>query len=373
MPKTRLIVVVLVVFGLILSFGAGYTFGTSTADTGLGKVAEAWHIIFQDYVEKDRLDGAVLEDGAVKGMIEALHDPYSTYLDAETYQLSLTSVEGRFEGIGARVTVKDGQLIVVTPIAGSPADMAGIKPGDIILEINGEPASGLSLEAAVLKIRGPKGTPVRILVLHEGESEPGELEITRAEIEVPSVEFERRGEIAYIHINEFSQYTSEELSVFFQTGLEGARGIVLDLRDNLGGLLSEVIDVAGYFLPGGVVVRVVDNTGRENGLTVEPNQFTTELPMVVLVNGFSASGSEVLSGALQDYNRAVIAGEKTFGKGSVNVLRQLSDGSGLYLTTARWLTPYGRPIEGEGITPDYELELEGEGAISWAISYLEQS
>jgi len=373
MSKTKVAVVVLAVLGLILSFGAGYAFGSESGATGLGKVKEAWDVIFSDYVEKDSLDAAVLGDGAVKGMLDALDDPYSAYLDASTYQLSLTGIQGRFEGIGARVTLKDKQLIVVTPLAGSPAEMAGIRSGDIILEVNGEPVSGLSLEEAVLKIRGPKGTSVGLSVLHEGAAEPVEIEITRAEVEVPSVEFERRGDIAYIRISEFSEHTSEELLPIFRTEIQGTTGIVLDLRNNLGGLLQEVVDVSGYFLPGGVAVRMVDNDDRESELSIKPNPLATNLPMVVLVNGFTASGGEVLSGALQDYGRALIAGQKTFGKGSVDILRQLQDGSALYITTARWLTPYGRPIEGEGITPDHELELEGEDAINWAIDYLKQN
>lgn len=373
MSKVKVIVSVLMVFGLVLSFGAGYVFGTGTHSTGMGKIEEAWTLIFQDYVEKDRLDVDVLAEGAVKGMVIALDDPYSTYLDAETYELGLTGIQGRFEGIGARVTVKDEQLVVVTPIAGSPAEMAGIKTGDIIMEVNGEPVSGLTLEEAVLKIRGPRGTEVTLSALHEGDAEPVEIKITRAEIEVPSVEFERHGEIAYIKISEFSQHTSEELMPFFETALPGADGIVLDLRNNLGGLLGEVVDVSGYFLPEGVAVWMVDNAGQESEFTIEPNPLATSLPMVVLVNDFTASGGEVLSGALQDYGRAVIAGQQTFGKGSVNILRQLRDGSGLYITTARWLTPDRRPIEGEGITPDYELELEGEEALSWAIDYLKQN
>ncbi len=372
MSKTK-VVVIIAILGLVLSFGAGYTLGNLDGDAGLGKVGEAWGIIFEDYVERDGLDAGVLGGGAVRGMVEALDDPYSTYLDAETYRLSLSSIQGKFEGIGARVMVEDEQLIVVTPIAGSPAEGAGIKAGDIILEVNGESVSGLTLMEAVLKIRGPSGTPVRLLVLHEGETEAVEIEIIRAEIEVPSVQFEMMGDIAYIRISEFSQHTSEELMPFAEITVQEATGIVLDLRRNLGGLLQEVVDVAGYFIREGVIVRVVDNAGRETQSIVEANQFVTDLPMVVLVDEFSASGSEVLSGALQDYGRAIVAGKTTFGKGSVNVLRQLKDGSGLYITTARWLTPKGRPIEGEGITPDYELELEGDDAISWAIDYLKQN
>jgi carboxyl-terminal processing protease len=307
-------------------------------------------------------------------MLEALDDPYSAYLDAETYQLSLSNLEGKFEGIGAYVAVQDEQIIIIAPIADSPAAKAGIKAGDIILEIDDRSALEISLVEAVLYIRGPKGTSVRLLILHQDESEPEEIEIIRAEIEVSSVYFEMKGDIAYISITNFSERTDEELSPVLQSiTQEAATGIILDLRSNPGGLLHTVVDVASRFLKEGVVVDVVDNQGRHTTSTVEPKGTTTDLPLVVLVDSFSASGSEVLAGALQDYARATIAGTRTYGKGSVNILHQLKDGSGLYITTARWFTPNGRPIEGEGIDPDYELELEGEDAIQWAIDYLKSN
>jgi len=303
-------------------------------------------------------------------MVEALDDPYSAYLDAETYQLSLSDLAGKFEGIGAYVAVKDEQIMIIAPIPDSPAAKAGIKAGDIILGIDDKPASEMSLAEAVLYIRGPKGTSVRLLILHQGETEPEEIEIVRAEIELSSVYFEMRGDIAYINIAYFSERTNEELSPVLQSiTQEAATGIILDLRSNPGGLLQTVVDVASRFLKEGVVVDVVDNQGQHTASTVKPKGTTTDLPLVVLVDSYSASGSEVLAGALQDYARAIIAGTKTYGKGSVNILHQLEDGSGLYITTARWLTPNGRPIEGEGIDPDYELDLE-EDAIGWAIDYL---
>ncbi|MBA7691463.1 putative CtpA-like serine protease [subsurface metagenome] len=188
---------------------------------------------------------------------------------------------------------------------------------------------------------------------------------------MPSVYFEMRGDIAYINITYFSERTNEELSPVLQSiTQEAATGIILDLRSNPGGLLQTVVDVASRFLNKGIVVDVVDNQGEHTTSAVKPEGATTDLSLVVLVDSYSASGSEVLAGALQDYARATIAGTRTYGKGSVNILHQLKDGSGLYLTTARWFTPSGRPIEGEGIAPDYELDLEGEDAIQWAIDYL---
>ncbi len=378
MPKTIKIIVItlLLVVSLALSFGAGCVLGDRTPPSlgqGLDVVEQAWNIIVNDYVDKDRLDTSTLSQAAIKGMMEALDDPYSAYLDAEAYQLSLSNLEGKFEGIGAYVAVKDEQIMIIAPIADSPAAKAGIKAGDIILGINGEPTLEMSLVEAVLYIRGPKGTSVRLLILHQGETKPEEIEIVRAEIEVPSVHFEMKGDIAYINITYFSERTNEELSPVLQSiTQEAATGIILDLRSNPGGLLQTVVEVASRFLKekeGGVVVDVVDNQGKHTTSTVKPKGTTTNLPLVVLVDSYSASGSEVLAGALQDYARATIAGTRTYGKGSVNILHHLKDGSGLYITTARWFTPSGRPIEGEGIDPDYELDPE-EDAIQWAIDYL---
>ncbi len=371
-----IVITLLLVASLALSFGAGCALNISIGNSfdsgqGLAVVKEAWGIIFEEYVERDRLDASALSQAAIKGMVKALDDPYTSYLDAQTYEVNLANLEGKFEGIGAYVGVKDEQITIIAPITDSPAAKAGIRAGDIILEIDGNSTSGISLEEAVLRIRGPKGTSVRLVVLHQGESEPEEIEIVRAEIELPSVRFEMRGDIAYININHFSERTDRELApVLERIAQEGATGIILDLRSNPGGLLDVVVDVAGRFLREGVVVHVVDNEGKQASLSVESQRVATELPLVILADNYSASGSEVLAGALQDHARATVAGKRTYGKGSVNTLCRLKDGSGLYITTARWLTPDERLIEGQGITPDHELELEGEDAIQWAIDYL---
>jgi carboxyl-terminal processing protease len=229
----------------------------------------------------------------------------------------------------------------------------------------------MSMVEAVLKIRGPKGTTVTLLIQHQDETEPVLIEIVRATIELPSVITEMVGDIAHIRITHFSRRTAEEMqAALAEIETASAEGIILDMRGNPGGILETVIDVTSYFLEEGVVVKVVGGNGEEQSLEVKPGGVVSELPVVVLVDGYSASGSEVLAGALQDYGRATVAGSQTFGKGSVNVSRRLQDGGGLYITTARWLTPSGRLIEGEGIKPDIELELEGEEAIQWAIDFL---
>ncbi|MBI2328574.1 MAG: S41 family peptidase [Chloroflexi bacterium] len=379
MPKTIKVILIslLLVVSLGLSFSAGCRLGSaspSDSELGLDVVEEAWQIIFKEYVEQDKLDASKLSEAAIKGMVEALDDPYTSYLNAQTYQLSRGDLKGKFEGIGAYVGIRDKQLMVISPIPDSPADRSGIRAGDIILAVEGTPTAEMSLEEAVLRIRGPEGTAVKLLILHQGEAEPDEIEIIRAEIKVPSVTFEMKEDIAYIRIYNFSERTDGELSLILEDIAEKeAAGIILDLRSNPGGLLETVVDVASHFLREGIVLSVLDNQGKQTSLAVEPGSITTDLPLVALSDNFSASGSEVLIGALQDHGRATIAGVTTFGKGSVNTLNRLKDGSGLYITIARWLTPNGRLIEGEGIAPDFVLELEGDAAIQWAIDYLKDN
>lgn len=367
-------IILLLAVGLVLPLGAGCALDTAnpaSTDLSLGAIEEAWEIIFDDYVNQDKLDAEALSQAAIRGMIEELNDPYTSYLSAEDYKMSLSSLSGTFEGIGAYVGTRDEQLMIIAPITGSPAAEAGIRAGDIIMGVNGESTEGMSLEEAILRIRGPKGTLVRLLILHQGDAEPEEISIIRAEIELSSVYFEMKDDIAYIQIHHFTERTNEQLiSVLESIAEEAASAIILDLRSNPGGLVETVIDVTSHFIEEGVVLHVVDNQGEQTSSAVRPDDVTTDLPMVVLVDGFSASGSEVLSGALQDYDRAVIAGAVTYGKGSVNTLHRLTDGSGIYITTARWLTPDGRLIEGEGITPDYELDLEKDDPVQWALDYL---
>ncbi len=375
MSNTMKYILIAITFVAIvaLAFGTGYNLGgvPPREGEGLGLVEEAWDIIFRDYVDRDQLEPDKLSQGAIEGMIEVLDDPYSSYIDAETYEIGMSGLEGEIEGIGALVGIREEKLTVISPINDSPAARAGLKSDDVILEIDGESTVDMSVVEAVLKIRGPKGTTVRLLIQHADETEAVEIDIVRATIELPSVMVEMVEDIAHLRITHFSLRTADELlTALNEIDGAGGKSIILDLRNNPGGILDSVVDVASYFLKDGVVVKVVDNQGEQRVLPVKSKEAINELPMVILVNEFSASGSEVLAGALQDHVRATVAGNVTFGKGSVNVPRKLQDGSGLYITTARWLTPNGRRIEGEGIKPDIELELEGEEAIQWAIDYL---
>lgn len=340
---------------------------------------EIWTLLTTEYVEKQNLDTKKIQQGAIKGMMDALKDPYSSYLDAENNKLETSNLHGKFEGIGAQVGMKDNQLIVIAPIPDTPAEKAGIRPGDAIMEIEGQSTSGLSLAEAVIKIRGPKGTPITLLVRHEGKTTSESITIVRAEINVKSVRWQPNGEIAHIQIFQFSGNTSRELAgALDEAASQGMKAILLDLRSNPGGILTEVVATASQFLKEGqTVLYTVNNQGQRQELKASAGGKALGLPIVILVDSHSASGSEVLSGALQDHKRALVMGTKTFGKGSVNMLFPLRDGSGLYLTTGRWLTPNGRPIEGKGLEPDVEAvtkpEDRAEGkdpALNQALDYL---
>ena len=329
---------------------------------GIDLVEEAWQVLLRDFADSQHLDDNELAEGAIRGLVEALNDPYTTYLNAEQYELSRTQLEGGFSGIGATITITEGQLTIVAPIAGTPAERAGIRPGDVILQIDGESTSELTLKEAQMKIRGKKGTQVRLLVAHPPEDTPVEIVITRDEIELPSVEWEMLPEhIAHITITNFSERTDSEFALaLVDAQASGATGIILDLRYNPGGIVSAAVGVVSQFIEEGIVLYALDNAGQRIEWQVQEAGNALEIPLIVLVNGHSASASEVVSGAIQDYGRGVIMGSKTFGKGSMNRVNRLSNGGALYVTYARWFTPDGRQIDNEGITPDVEIEMTSE-------------
>lgn len=335
-------------------------------------LSDIWEILSKNYVDNDKLDPEILSQGAARGMMEALDDPYSLYLDPDMRELESSSLKGEFEGIGAVVGISDKQIEIISPYAGYPAAEAGLKPGDKILEIDGGTTEGMTVGEAALKIRGPAGTEVRLLILREGESEPFEVSVVRQKILDKSVYSERKGNIGYIRLTIFSQKTDIELVSALKFMLAEGRidGIVLDLRNNGGGLLDASIDVASQFLSDGMVVDVVDGNGRHSPYDVRKGGLATDIPLIVLVNNGSASASEVLAGALQDYGRAKLAGQKTYGKGSVQIISNLKDGGAIHLTIARWYTPNGRPINGVGLEPDFLLDLEEEELVDWAVDYL---
>ncbi len=375
--KTVLISMCIVIV-LVLAFASGCDIfkpgnnpSTSTSELNTKLLEEAYKVILDNYVQPDNVDVQKLNEGMLKGLVQGLNDPYSAYLTREQFDFSLSDLAGQFEGIGAYVGSENGLITIIAPIPDTPAAKAGIQPGDIILEVNGQSTTDMSVNDVVLLIRGPKGTSVTLTVLHKDAAEPVTLEITRAEIQIKSVILEMVGDYAHITITTFTERTDDELKPILDTITQnGAKGIVLDLRNNPGGLVSTLVQVASHFIDKGVVLTVVYRDGSEDSDSVNVFASKVDLPMVVLVNKYSASASEVLTGALQDYKRAVIAGNKTYGKGSVNQLIPLSNGSGILMTIARWATPNGNLIEGKGIQPDIEVDFEKVDGVQWAIDYL---
>ena len=325
---------------------------------GFQRMTEVWQLLQREHIDRGNLDADQLSDGAIRGMLRALDDPYAAYLTPEQYAIDSQDILGFFEGIGAEVGMRDGRITIIAPIPDSPADMAGIRPGDVILEIEGESTQGISLLDAVRIIRGEKGTPVTLLVLHRDESRPEEITIVRGVIPLESVRLLMQvGGIGHLRVLTFAGTTNTELEAAFERFERSrGRGLVLDLRNNPGGLLSSVISVTSHFLDEGLALYQIDADGKRTDWNVKDGGKATDIPMVVLVNEFSASASEVLAGAIIDHGRAPVVGVTTFGKGSINNQWPLSDGSGVNFTVARWFTPNGVQIEGEGIEPDVVVE-----------------
>ena len=318
--------------------------------------SEVLHLIEDNYVEeKDRED---LIRGAIQGMLRNL-DPHSSYVDMDQLRMMQEDFEGKFGGIGIQIGIRDGNLVVISPIEGTPAYEAGLEPGDIIMEIEGESTKDMGLTDAVSKIRGPKGEPVELTILSEGSQTPEKVKIVRDDIPVHSVRSQEL-EPGYLHlrITDFKATTTDDLKEEIRkySSEKEIRGIVLDLRNNPGGLLDQAVSVSDIFLDDGLIVYT---QGREEAqrkdYTATSSAKDVTSPMVVLINAGSASGSEIVAGALQDRNRALLLGEPTFGKGSVQSILPVADGSAIKLTIANYYTPEGRSIEAQGVVPDINI------------------
>lgn len=330
--------------------------------------AEIAKILAEDYVDADKATPEALWNAAMKGVFDAL-DTHSAYIDPESYALSRDDFEGAFEGIGATVSKEGDWVVISAPLPNTPAERAGIKAGDQVLEVDGQSAEGWSVQLAVTKIRGPIGSKVTIKVRHkDGRMET--FTISRDRIAVESVSRtplfggilrDSAGvevkDIGYLRIRSFSRTTPQELEkALKEITASGAKGIVVDVRSNPGGLLQETIQIADMFLDSGQIFYQQDRSGRETGAIARPG-VVTNLPVVILQDEFSASGAELLAGALQENGRAKVVGTRSFGKGTVNHARDLSNGGAIYVSIGRWLTPKHNQIEGKGITPDYEVVM----------------
>ena len=321
--------------------------------------SEVFGKIKSEYV--DQVDDKTLLRNAIKGMLAGL-DPHSTFLDPEDFEDIRISTDGKFGGLGIEVTTDDGLIKVVTPIDGTPAYEAGLQPGDIILKLDDVPVRGLSLQESVDKMRGEPGSSIKLTVFRAGEAEELEFKLVRAIIKVTSV----RGELlepglAYVRVSSFQSGTAQSLRNQVKSLVEknngSLDGIVLDLRNNPGGILSGAVDVSDMFLGEGNIVSTRGRTSTsKQSFSARPDDITDDAPMVVLVNRGSASASEIVAGALQDHQRAIIMGTRTFGKGSVQTVIPMNNGGALKLTTARYYTPEDRSIQAKGIIPDIVIE-----------------
>ena len=319
---------------------------------------EVFERVRADYVEE--VTDEQLVEAAINGMLSAL-DPHSSYMNAKNFRDMQVQVRGEFGGLGIEVTMENGLVKVVSPIDDTPAAHAGLKPGDYITHIDGDPVAGLSLNEAVEKMRGPVNSEIKLSIRREGR-DPFDVKLTRANIKIQSVKYHLEGnDVGYIRITSFNEQTDSGLQSAMKAlkGQAGDKlsGIVLDLRNNPGGLLDQAIAVSDDFLEQGEIVstrgRHAEDAARYNA---RPGDITNGLPMVVLINGGSASASEIVAGALQDHHRAVLLGTRSFGKGSVQTIIQLPGHGAMRLTTARYYTPSGRSIQAKGIEPDIVVE-----------------
>jgi carboxyl-terminal processing protease len=321
---------------------------------------DVWNLAKTDYVHQPVRDTELFY-GALSGIISALDDPYSVFFDPETAEDFKKELEGTFSGIGAELGIKNNQLTIIAPLPDTPAERIGLKAGDQILAVDGQDTAEMSLDYAVSIIRGEKGTEVTLTIWRDGWDKINDFKITRDNIEVASVKWEMKNDIAYIEINHFNEDTSRRFNqAVIELLAKNPKGLILDLRNNPGGFLDTAVEIAGEWISNDIVVIEQTDDGERNEERSEGSVRLQNLKTVVLVNQGSASASEIVAGALQDYKKATIIGEKTFGKGSVQNFEPLPDGSAVKITVAEWLTPKGRLIDKEGIVPDIEIFLTEE-------------
>lgn len=328
---------------------------------------EAIQALKRKFVDIDNVSDETLLYGAIRGAVNSLKDPYTVFFDPSDAKKFEEDISGNFGGIGAEIGIRKNQLVVIAPLKGNPAEEVGLQAMDKILKVDDTFTNDLSLEDAVKLIRGEIGTEVTLLILRDGWEEPREFKIIRRNIVVPTLDWEMKGgedKIAYFQLYNFN---ANATSLFYEAALsaslEGVRGIVFDLRNNPGGFLEVANDLAGWFLPrGSVVVRERFVNGKERVFRANGNAAFANTPVVLLVNGGSASASEIFAGALRDLRGATLVGEKTFGKGTVQELETLRDSSTIKVSVAEWVTPNGNQIDGKGLEPDVTVEFTEEDA-----------
>jgi carboxyl-terminal processing protease len=344
-------VVVALVLGVMLGKGWEHTGHATETYEELKTFSEVLTQVQKSYVDETKVKDLV--QGAIRGMLSTL-DPHSAYMTPDMYKEMQVETKGEFGGVGIQIGVKENRLAVIAPIEGTPAYRAGIKAGDFITKVNDETTKDLTLMDAVQKMRGPKGSKVNLTIQRDGTPDPLQFTLVRDTIKIESVKSKVLDNIGYVRLTQFQESTGRDLSkVLKQFKEQKLQSTILDLRNNPGGLLTAAVEVSEQFLPGGkLVVYTKGRESKKDEWVAKGKDQMEDSPMIVLVNEGSASASEIVAGALQDYGRAVIVGTTSFGKGSVQTILPLGDGSGLRLTTAKYYTPKGRSIQSTGITPD---------------------
>lgn len=346
------LVMVVLVFGILIGKGWERTGHATETYEELKTFSEVLTQIQKHYVEEAKTKDLV--QGAIRGMLATL-DPHSAYMTPEMYKEIQVETKGEFGGVGIQIGIKENRLTVIAPIEGTPAQRAGIKAGDFIIKVNDESTKDMTLMDAVQRMRGPKGTKVSLTVQRDGAAEPLSFTLVRDVIKIESVKSKvLENNIGYVRLSQFQESTGKDLSrVLKQFREQKVQSTILDLRNNPGGLLTSAVEVSEQFIgPGKLIVYIKGRDGRKDEYVSRLKEQPEDHPMIVLVNEGSASASEIVAGALQDWGRAVVVGNTTFGKGSVQTILPLADGSGLRLTTAKYYTPKGRSIQSTGITPD---------------------
>jgi len=377
MNKKIITAVIIFVLGTGL-FAGGYSIGKKSvtcetcqpSEVNFSLFWEAWNLLKEKYAKQEDLKTQDMIYGAISGMVNSLKDPHTVFMNPTDSKKFLEDVGGSFEGIGIEIGVKKGQLQVIAPLKGTPAEKAGLRSGDKIIKINGTMSADISLDEAVSIIRGPKNTEVSLTVMRDGWDEAKEFKIERGIIQVPSLDWklissatgkeDKEGDIAYISLYQFSENVDSDFAkIAFKILNSPAEKIILDLRDDPGGYLQRAQDIAGWFLKKGQIVTTEDFNGKKPQIIykAQGNSEFENYPLVVLINQGSASAAEILSAALRDNRGIKIIGEKSYGKGSVQELENMSNGSTLKITVAGWLTPKGSQINEIGLEPDVKVEM----------------
>ncbi len=342
--------------------GLTTTSTTEVRDKLFSPFWQAWDLVHRDFF-KQPVDDEKLLQGAIRGMMSSLGDPHTSYMDPNEYRQMSDPLEGEYEGIGAIVDIKGDFVTMISFFPGSPAELAGLKPGDMVIAIDGKDMTGVDGNLVLKQIRGPAGTEVTLTIKRKDEDEPIIVKVKRQKIQMNSVESKMlEGDIAYIQLLTFGEKTTDELKKAIRTLKEkNPRGLILDLRNNGGGFLNTAIEVASQFTTSDVVLYEQYGSGEKKTFNTIPGGIAKDIPMVVLINGGSASASEIVAGALQDSGRAKLVGEKSYGKGSVqNWIPLINEQGAVRITVASWVTPKERQINEEGLKPDVEIKLTEE-------------